>query len=183
MWLLDLDDASRHVSWCLPSFQVTIRGRKFQQPLRHLVKVEGSSKGWDCCHHEKTSGDRSWLCCWLRAAGWMSNEWLAGVSVGGWMGKRNLMFAWRKPEWWITQRPRSPGILRSPNLLKRGERVIFRVYLFHCWRWREWNVKAVCQFSGREITNSFLSGVTELGLLSSEENYFTKHCHYEEERN
>lgn len=120
MWRLVLDNTSRHVSWCLPSFQVTIRSRKFQQPLRHLVKVEGSSKGWDCCHHEKTTGDRRWLCCWLSAAGWMSNEWLAGVSVGGWMVKGNLMFAWRKPEWQITQRPGSPGILRSPNLLKVG---------------------------------------------------------------
>lgn len=59
-----------------------------------------------------------------------------------------------------------------PQLLKK--KIIFRIYLFHCWRSGEQDVRAVCQLSGREITNSFLSGVREPGLLLSKGNYFTK---------
>lgn len=142
---------------------------------RCVVKVDGSYTWWDYCHHEKASGDRSRLSCWVGTAGWLNN--VTGVSVGGWMVNRNLMFLWRKTKWWITQRSDSIGLLRSPNRLKREGCIIFRVYLFLCWRSWEQNVRAVCQLLGREITNSFLSGVTELGLLLSKENCFTKRSH------
>lgn len=57
-----------------------------------------------------------------------------------------------------------------PQSLKK--KIISRVYLLHGWKSGEQNVRAVCQLSGREITNSFLSEVREPGLLLSKENCF-----------
>lgn len=57
-----------------------------------------------------------------------------------------------------------------PQPLKK--KIVSRVYLFSGWKSGEQDVRAVCQFSGREITNSFLSGVRGPGLLLPRENYF-----------
>jgi hypothetical protein len=71
------------------------------------------------------------------------------------------------------QRSNSTRILWISNILKK-KRIIFRVYLFHCWRSGEQNIRAVCQLIDREVTNSFLSEVRKPGLLLSKENYFTE---------
>lgn len=133
MWLLDLNDSYRFVSWCRPSFQITIRAESLTSPWGTQWRLKAAPRGGTAATMRRWDRHR-WLCCWRSAAGWVSNEWLAGVSGGGWIVKRNLGFTWRKTKWWIIQRPDSPGILRSPNLLRRGERAILGVYLFLCWR-------------------------------------------------
>lgn len=70
-----------------------------------------------------------------------------------------------------------------PQSLKKKKKIISRVYLFHGWKSGEQDVRAVCQLSGREITNSFISEVREPGLLLSKNiASWRKHCRHKEER-
>lgn len=119
---------------------------------------------------------RAWH-CWPRD----SCVWGRGYEVC--MDNRALMSSWRKTKWRIIQRSDFTAILWFPSLLKKKKKIISRVYLFHGWKSGEQDVRAVCQLSGREITNSFISEVREPGLLLSKKiASWRKHCRHKEER-